>query len=115
MNNNILPRFDAQPLSVCGLRITEKQRAYIPALLDATGAPTVSALIRLLINSADSHAVYSPVAESRPYSISYKLQSEQKHRLEELRSAYNARTVSDVVCYLLNQAIAILDAGKDGE
>lgn len=126
MGNNIsLPQYQGSNEVMTGFnaRVTAKQREYLTIIRKAMNCPSEGTALNLL-TQAEAVAVrqherqqhdYLPTTEPKPFTISYKYSKADRQALEYLRDFYNAPSRGDVVCHLLNQAIAILDAGKDGE
>ena len=126
MGNNIsLPQYQRSNEVLMGfvVRVSERQKKYLPIIQQAMNCPSEGTALNLL-TQAEAVAVrqhkrqqydYLPTTEPKPFTVSYKYSKADKEALEYLQSFYNAPSRGDVVCHLLNQAIAILDAGKDGE
>lgn len=127
MHNNMsasLPQWQGEtvPMVQSTVRISERQRNNLDRITNATNAPSIGASIRLMtvteaqlvkdgIRKPDD---YIPTTEPREYTLGFKLRESDKIALFELRYFYNAKSISDVVCHLLNHAIRVLDE-KDGE
>ena len=109
------------PMKGTTVRISEKQRSNIDRIIKATNAQSIGASLRLLA-SAEMTAVndglrspadYIPTTEPKLYTIGYKLSAHDMDTLASLRTFYNAQSLSDTVCHLMNQIISELE--KAGE
>ena len=126
MGNNIsLPQYQGSNEVMTGfvVRVTEQQKKYLPMIQQAMNCPSEGTALNLL-TQAEAATVrqhkrqqhdYLPTTEPKPFTVSYKYSKADKEALEYLQSFYKAPSRGDVVCHLLNQAIAILESGKDGE
>ena len=123
--NSVLPQYQGSNEVMTGFnaRVTAKQREYLPIIQQAMNCPSEGTALNLL-TQAEAVAVrqhdrqqhdYLPTTEPKPFTISYKYSKADRQALEYLQSFYNAPSRGDVICHLLNQAIAILESGKDGE
>lgn len=123
--NSVLPQYQGSNEVMTGfvVRVTAKQREYLPIIRKAMNCPSEGTTLNLL-TQAEAVAVrqherqtfdYLPTTEPKPFTVSYKYSKADKEALEYLRDFYKAPSRGDVVCHLLNQAIAILESGKDGE
>jgi len=127
MHRNIsasLPQWkgDSVPMVPATVRITEGLRNNLDRITEATNAPSIGAAIRLMTvtesqlvkDGIRKPADYIPTTDPRQYTLGFKLRESDRIALFELKYFYSAKSISDVVCHLLNQAVRIID-GKDGE
>ena len=123
--NSVLPQYQRSNEVLMGfvVRVTERQKKYLPMIQQAMNCPSEGTALNLL-TQAEAVAVrqherqqhdYLPTTEPKPFTISYKYSKADRQALEYLRDFYKAPSRGDVVCHLLNQAIAILESGKVGE
>ena len=115
------PNTESLPLKAMTVRISEKQRANIDRIVEATNAPSIGASVRLLITEEMTAvnkgqrqpADYIPTDEPKLYTVGLKVSNTGRSDLEHLRMFYHAPSLSDTVCHLMNSVIRELE--KAGE
>ena len=121
-NTARIPQYpNTAPMKGTSIRISEKQRSNIDRIVKATNAQSIGASVRLLITAeitaVDSGqrkpADYIPTNEPKLYTIGLKLSDAGIEDLTKLSSFYNAPSISDTVCHLLNQVITELEKVGD--